>query len=67
LVASNENGVERSVRVVSIPSQTFHPDIPGAWDDKEVASFELSLAQRDRSSGFLAAVAGQTLLNKGIA
>jgi mono/diheme cytochrome c family protein len=30
-------------------AQEFHPDIPKAWDDKEVQSFELPLAQRDRS------------------
>jgi hypothetical protein len=27
----------------------FHPVIPKAWDDKEVAAFELPLAQADRS------------------
>jgi hypothetical protein len=30
-------------------AQPFKPDIPKAWDDKEVESFELPLAQRDRS------------------
>ena len=25
-------------------AQEFHPDIPKAWDDKEVANFELPLA-----------------------
>ena len=29
-------------------AQTFHPDIPKAWDDQEVARFETPLAQRDR-------------------
>jgi len=30
-------------------AQTFHPDIPRAWDDKEVARLEVPLAQCDRS------------------
>jgi hypothetical protein len=30
-------------------AQEFHPDIPRAWDDKEVESSETPLAQRDRS------------------
>lgn len=34
-------------------AQTFHPDIPRAWDDKEVAQFEGPLAQRDRSPRYL--------------
>ncbi len=34
-------------------AQTFHPDIPRAWDDKEVAQFEVPLAQRDRSPRYL--------------
>jgi hypothetical protein len=34
-------------------AQTFHPDIPRAWDDKEVARFEVPLAQRDRSPRYL--------------
>jgi hypothetical protein len=29
-------------------SQSFHPVIPRAWDDREVAAFQLPLAQRDR-------------------
>jgi len=29
--------------------QAFHPEIPRAWDDKEVERFEVPLAQRDRS------------------
>jgi hypothetical protein len=36
-------------------AQTFHPDIPRSWDDKEVARFELPLAQRDRSPRYLTA------------
>jgi hypothetical protein len=34
---------------------TFHPDIPRAWDDKEVERFEMPLAQRDRSPRYLTA------------
>jgi hypothetical protein len=34
-------------------AQDFHPDIPKAWDDKEVAGFELPLAQRDRSPRYM--------------
>jgi mono/diheme cytochrome c family protein len=34
-------------------SQDFHPDIPKAWDDKEVERFEMPLAQRDRSPRFM--------------
>jgi hypothetical protein len=34
-------------------AQNFHPDIPKAWDDKEVAGFELPLAQRDRSPQYM--------------
>jgi hypothetical protein len=30
-------------------AQTFRPEIPKAWDDWEVARFEVPLAQRDRS------------------
>src|SRR5580692_7580367 len=36
-------------------AQTFHPDIPRAWDDKEVQHFVLPLAQRDRSPRYLTA------------
>ena len=36
-------------------AQTFHPDIPRAWDDKEVDRLEVPLAQRDRSPRFLTA------------
>jgi hypothetical protein len=36
-------------------AQTFHPDIPRAWDDKQVHRFELPLAQRDRSPRYLTA------------
>jgi hypothetical protein len=33
--------------------QPFHPDIPRAWDDREVAAFQVPLAQRDRSPRYL--------------
>ena len=36
-------------------AQNFHPDIPRAWDDKEVERFELPLAQRDRSPRYMTA------------
>ena len=42
-------------------AQTFHPDIPRAWDDKEVESFEVPLAQRDRSPRYLTAEQYYTL------
>jgi len=34
-------------------AQEFHPNIPKAWDDKEVESFEVPLAQRDRSPRYM--------------
>ena len=30
-------------------AQEFHPDIPRAWDNKEVQGFELPLARREHS------------------
>ena len=36
-------------------AQTFCPNIPKVWDDKEVQRFELPLAQRDRSPRYLTA------------
>jgi hypothetical protein len=36
-------------------AQDFHPNIPRAWDDKEVEGFELPLAQRDRSPRYMRA------------
>ncbi len=33
--------------------QTFHPDIPQAWSDREIEAFLVPLAQRDRSPRFL--------------
>lgn len=36
-------------------AQDFHPEIPKAWDDKEVAHFETPLAQRDRSPRYMTA------------
>src|SRR5262245_33458820 len=35
--------------------QTFSPEIPSVWDDKEVARFELPLARRDRSPRYMTA------------
>ena len=34
-------------------AQSFHPEIPKAWDDKAVAGLELPLAQRDRSPRYM--------------
>ena len=34
-------------------SQSFRPDIPRAWDDREVAAFQVPLAQRDRSPQYM--------------
>jgi hypothetical protein len=31
----------------------FHPDIPKAWDDHEIAAFQVPLAQQDRSPRYL--------------
>ena len=36
-------------------AQNFHPDIPKAWDEKEVERFELPLTQRDRSPRYMTA------------
>lgn len=36
-------------------AQAFHPDIPRAWDDREVETFEVPLAQPDRSARYLSA------------
>ena len=36
-------------------AQTFHPDVPRTWDDREVEGFELPLAQPDRSPRYLSA------------
>src|SRR5215469_4231795 len=36
-------------------AQEFHPVIPKAWDDKEVAQFEMPLAQADRSPRYMTA------------
>src|SRR5437667_367636 len=35
--------------------QGFHPQIPKAWDDREIASFEVSLADPSRSPRYLSA------------
>ena len=34
-------------------TQVARPDIPRAWDDREVATFQVPLAQRDRSPRFM--------------
>ena len=34
-------------------AQDFRPDIPKAWDDKEVERFEMPLVQRDRSPRYM--------------
>jgi hypothetical protein len=36
-------------------AQPFHPDIPRAWDDRDVTGFELPLAQPDHSPRYLSA------------
>lgn len=36
-------------------AQSFHPDVPKAWDDGEVGRFEMPLAQRDRSPRYMSA------------
>jgi hypothetical protein len=38
---------------VVVSGQSFHPDIPRTWDDREVAAFQIPLAQRDRSPRYL--------------
>src|SRR5262245_43638397 len=37
----------------AVSGQPFQPKIPRAWDDREVAAFQVPLAQRDRSPRFL--------------
>src|SRR5262249_1832885 len=38
---------------VGAQSQSFRPQIPRAWDDREVAAFQVPLAQRDRSPQYM--------------
>jgi hypothetical protein len=33
--------------------QSFHPDVPRAWDDGAVAAFQMPLVQRDRTPRYL--------------
>jgi Di-haem oxidoreductase, putative peroxidase len=40
---------------IGAAAQTFQPEIPRAWDDKEVQRLELPLAQRDRSPRYMTA------------
>ena len=44
-----------SIAGIGAAAQTFHPEIPRAWDDKEVRRLELPLAQRDRSPRYMTA------------
>jgi mono/diheme cytochrome c family protein len=39
----------------AVVAQTFYPDIPHAWNDRDVAKLELPLVQRDRSPRYLTA------------
>ena len=43
------NSVILTVLVATAAAQEFRPDIPRTWADQDVESFELPLAQRDRS------------------
>jgi hypothetical protein len=47
------------VAIIVIPQicsgQEFHPNVPKAWDDKEVARLEVPLVQRDRSPRYVTA------------
>jgi hypothetical protein len=40
---------------IGAAAQTFQPEIPRAWDDKEVQLLELPLVQRDRSPRYVTA------------
>lgn len=40
---------------IGAAAQTFQPEIPRAWDDKEVQLLELPLAQPDRSPRYMTA------------
>ena len=44
-----------SLLVGPVASQTFRPEIPRTWAEKDVEQFELPLAQRDRSAKHLSA------------
>ena len=41
--------------IPQICAQEFHPDIPKAWDENEVARLEVPLVQRDHSPRYLTA------------
>jgi hypothetical protein len=41
------------VLVALIRAQSFHPDIPKVWDDREMARFELPLAHAEASLGYM--------------
>lgn len=40
----------------AMKAQSFHPEIPHSWDDREIESFEVPLAQKDRSPRYLTSV-----------
>ena len=42
-----------AVLMGGMSAQSFRPDIPVAWDNQQVQSFDLPLAQRDRSPHYL--------------
>ena len=44
------------ISTFAVSAQPFHPDIPRTWDDREVAAFQLPLAQRDRSPRYLSSL-----------
>ena len=53
------NAIRIPLLVVAVAAyalaQPFYPDIPRAWDDRDVAGFEIPLAQPDRSPRYLPA------------
>lgn len=55
LTAARIAGVSLALIALSPVARTqeFKPDIPKAWDDKEIDRFELPLAQRDRSPRYM--------------
>jgi hypothetical protein len=47
--------------VTTAAAQDFRPDIPRTWDDQAVETFELPLAQRDRSPRYMKSAEYYTL------
>ena len=43
------------VLTATAAAQTFHPDIPRAWDDQAVEGFEVPLVERARSPRYMTA------------